>query len=79
MSFLFYRPAEKPSRCHCEERFLRRSNLKLIDYMKSKIASLRSQRRQKDFFNSLLNLRVLSELGEKRNLNFFISRKGFSR
>jgi len=44
---------EKLLLCHCEERFLRRGNLELIDFFNYEIASLRSQRRLKYFFNSL--------------------------
>jgi hypothetical protein len=33
---------------------LRRGNLEVIDFSKTEIASLRSQRRQKDFFSDLL-------------------------
>jgi hypothetical protein len=33
---------------------LRRSNLEVIDFVRTEIASLRSQRRQKDFFRNLL-------------------------
>jgi hypothetical protein len=47
--------AEKLSECHCEERFLRRGNLEVIDILGTEIASLRSQRRPKDFFSSLLD------------------------
>jgi hypothetical protein len=46
--------AAKLSKCHCEERFSRRGNLKVIDFFKTEIASLRSQRRQKDFISDLL-------------------------
>jgi hypothetical protein len=46
--------AEKLTKCHCEERFSRRGNLEVIDFFKTEIASLRSQRRQKDFFSELL-------------------------
>jgi hypothetical protein len=41
--------AEKLSRSHCEERFLRRGNLVVIDFVETEITSLRSQRRQKTF------------------------------
>jgi hypothetical protein len=34
--------------------FLRRGNLEVIDFFKTEIASLRSQRRLKDFFSDLL-------------------------
>jgi len=34
----FEQTAEKPSKCHCEERFLRRGNLEAIDFFKTEIA-----------------------------------------
>jgi hypothetical protein len=46
--------ADKPSKCHCEERFLRRGNLEFIEFFKTEIASPRSQRRLKDVFSDLL-------------------------
>jgi hypothetical protein len=42
--------------CHCEERFLRRGNLEVLDILDYEFASLRSQRQQKDFFSGLLGL-----------------------
>jgi hypothetical protein len=42
----------------CEEHFMRRGNLELVDLLNYEIASLRSQRRLKDFFNNLLNSKV---------------------
>jgi hypothetical protein len=42
---------EKVINGHCEELFLRRGNLAVIDFLKNEIVSLRSQRRQKDFFS----------------------------
>jgi hypothetical protein len=47
----FLQAAEKLQNRHCEERFLRRGNLEVIDFFKTEIASLRSQRRLKDFFS----------------------------
>jgi hypothetical protein len=51
---VIYQAAEKLSKCHCEERFLRRGNLEVTDLFKTEIASLRSQGRLKDFFGNLL-------------------------
>lgn len=45
---------EKHLTRHCEERFSRRGNLELIDLCNCEIASLRSQRRLKYFFNNML-------------------------
>jgi hypothetical protein len=42
--------------CHCEERFLRRSNLSVIEMSNIGIASLRSQREQIDSFRGLPGL-----------------------
>jgi hypothetical protein len=39
----------------CEERFSRRGNLEVIDFVETEFASLRSHREQKDFSNDLLN------------------------
>ena len=52
---------------------MRRGNPELIDFYECEIASLRSQRRLKDFFNSLLML----ENGKPRIFSrfFFLSRK----
>jgi hypothetical protein len=47
--------AEKVLNCHCEERFLRRGNLEVLDILDYEFASLRSQRQQKDFFSGLLD------------------------
>src|SRR3990172_1171792 len=68
-----YQAVEKHHLRHCEERFLRRGNPELIDFYECEIASLRSQRRLKDFFNSLLML----ENGKPRIFSrfFFLSRK----
>jgi hypothetical protein len=38
---------------HCEERFLRRSNLVILEILNDEFASLRSQRQQQDFFSGL--------------------------
>jgi hypothetical protein len=46
--------AEKLWNCHRGERFSRRGNLEVIDFVKTEIASLRSQRQRKDFFSDLL-------------------------
>jgi 23S rRNA (cytidine1920-2'-O)/16S rRNA (cytidine1409-2'-O)-methyltransferase len=46
--------AEKVLNCHCEERFLRRGNLEVLDILDYEFASLRSQRQQKDLFSGLL-------------------------
>jgi len=51
---ILYQVVEKHHFCHCEERFSRRGNLKLIDFIHYEIASLRSQRPGKDHFNNLL-------------------------
>jgi hypothetical protein len=51
----FLQFAEKVPNCHCEERFSRRGNLEVIDFDRTEIASLRSQRRLKDFFSGLLD------------------------
>jgi len=58
-------------RRHCEERFLRRGNLEVIDFCKTEIASLRSQRRQKYFFNSLLKLLCTGSVTE---IGFIVKR-----
>jgi len=50
----FQQFAEKGQNSHCEERCSRRGNLEVIDCVRAEIASLRSQRQQKDFFSSLL-------------------------
>jgi len=50
----FKQVVEKYRLRHCEERFLRRGNLELIELFNCEIASLRSQRQPKDFFNNLL-------------------------
>jgi len=46
-----WQAVEKRRLRHCEERSSRRGNLELIDLSNREIASLRSQRRLKDFFN----------------------------
>jgi len=54
IAWCHWQVAEKLSKRHCEERFSRRGNLEVIAFFKTEIASLRSQRRQKDFFSDLL-------------------------
>jgi hypothetical protein len=44
---------KNPVRCHCGELILRRGDLEVHDLSKTEIASLRSQRRLKNFSNSL--------------------------
>ncbi len=58
---------EKISKCHCEERFLRRGNLEVIDILRTEIASLRSQRRLKHFFSKLLRKKSICECPHERN------------
>ncbi len=75
LSMVSYRVAEKLSNCHCEERFLRRGNLEVIDILRTEIASLRSQRRLKDFFSILLEVRIYMFyvlLSGIVNIHFFI-------
>jgi len=56
--------AEEVLNCHCEERFSRRGSLEVvIDYQRTEIASLCSQKRQKDFFRDLLAYHTRCELG----------------
>ena len=41
---------------------MRRGNLEVADFLRNKIASLRSQRQQKDFFSDLLMYCLINKL-----------------
>jgi hypothetical protein len=55
--FLIYKiykrlSCKDPRCCQCEERFLRRGNLEVLDILDYEFASLRSQSQQKKTFSS---------------------------
>jgi hypothetical protein len=57
----------KETVCHCEERCLRRGNLEFANYFRTEIASLRSQRQQKDFFRDLLLIQSMPAIQLRAN------------